>query len=280
MAEEGCMLVMVIDFHPQLVLQGGAMQHYLNACMAFANTYLATSVKNRIAVLAASHKETKFLYPTVHDVGIERQKDGRLELLGHVNESIEQEFRSMIHFTKEDAKYTETLLSGAISRALCYIKRMELELSITKKISSRILIVKSSGDTSGQYLNYVNTYLTAQKNGTAIDVCVFGNDCGLLQQGADITGGVYHKVTQVEDLMQTLLLLYHADVKVRKKLNAPPPDSVDYRAACFCHRCLVDMGNVCSNCLSVYCKAVPLCSTCNVLFPSERPMKKPVKKKR
>lgn len=30
----------------------------------------------------------------------------------------------------------------------------------------------------------------------------------------------------------------------------PPPVKVDYRAACFCHRELIDIGFVCSVCLS------------------------------
>jgi len=37
---------------------------------------------------------------------------------------------------------------------------------------------------------------------------------------------------------------------VRKKLVLPPPVKVDYRATCFCHRELIDIGFVCSVCLS------------------------------
>lgn len=37
---------------------------------------------------------------------------------------------------------------------------------------------------------------------------------------------------------------------IRKKLVLPPPARVDYRAACFCHRTLIDIGFVCSICLS------------------------------
>ena len=48
-------------------------------------------------------------------------------------------------------------------------------------------------------------YLTAQKMGTAIDMCVVGEDCGLLQQGADITGGYYNKVDNVSIIIQMSL---------------------------------------------------------------------------
>ena len=39
----------------------------------------------------------------------------------------------------------------------------------------------------------------------------------------------------------------------RKHLNMPLQDSVDLRAACFCHRQIVDIGYVCSVCLSSMC---------------------------
>ena len=41
---------------------------------------------------------------------------------------------------------------------------------------------------------------------------------------------------------------------------------VDYRAACFCHRQLIDIGFVCSVCLSIYCKFSPICTTCDTKF--------------
>lgn len=66
---------------------------------------------------------------------------------------------------------------------------------------------------------------------------------------------------------------------IREKLVLPPPVKVDYRAACFCHRELIDIGFVCSVCLSskflellwkkiikffflVFCKFSPICTTC------------------
>lgn len=40
------------------------------------------------------------------------------------------------------------------------------------------------------------------------------------------------------------------DPATRQKLVLPPAVRVDYRAACFCHRELIDIGYVCSVCLS------------------------------
>lgn len=40
------------------------------------------------------------------------------------------------------------------------------------------------------------------------------------------------------------------DFEMRSKMTLPPRAQVDYRAACFCHRNLIDIGYVCSVCLS------------------------------
>ena len=43
---------------------------------------------------------------------------------------------------------------------------------------------------------------------------------------------------------------YLPDPITRDKMSMPPRSQVDYRAACFCHRQLIDRGYVCSVCLS------------------------------
>ncbi|KAK7074567.1 General transcription factor IIH subunit 3 [Halocaridina rubra] len=279
MTGDGSVLVMVVDVHPQMAEQPEYIHSYLNSVIAFANYHLAFSRMNKVALIAANHHETRFLYPQPTGEKVDRQKDGRLEYLNHVDESIAEELKDMMCKT-QSVKQTESLLSGAICRALLYTKRLEEEETIKKKLNSRILVIKISTDTGSQYLNYINTYLSAQKIGAAIDVCVIGSDCGLLQQGADISGGYYCCLQDVSELLQSLVMMYQPDIATRKKLNAPPPESVDYRAACFCHHTLVDMGNVCSNCLSVYCRTVPLCSTCDVIFQTDRPVMKALKRKK
>ncbi|KAK4132960.1 transcription factor Tfb4 [Trichocladium antarcticum] len=55
-----------------------------------------------------------------------------------------------------------------------------------------------------------------------------------------------------------------AGASVAELLVAPSADAVDFRAACFCHRNVVDTGFVCSICLSIFCE-VPAggeCLTC------------------
>ena len=51
-------------------------------------------------------------------------------------------------------------------------------------------------------------------------------------------------------LSYCLQWIFLPDRETRSKLNLPKRTAVDFRAACFCHRQLIDVGYVCSVCLS------------------------------
>ncbi|KAF2359208.1 TFIIH subunit Tfb4/p34 [Trinorchestia longiramus] len=284
------LLAIVVDIPPHLMLLECGPQHYLNAIIAFANLHLGASVNRKLCIVAATHSTTEFLYPPLYpDEQRVRQKDGRLEQLQCLDECVEQRLKDLMSYEQTQtngqingscSSSPDSLLSGAMGRALLFLRRF-IGSSKAAANAARMLVLKVAGESVGQYLNYINVYLTAQKLGVPIDVCCLTTDCGLLQQGADITSGYYHKVTEPQSLLQTLVVLFSWGGRgAGSHVALPPPDTVDYRAACFCHRALVNMANVCSNCLSVYCKTVPLCSTCNVFFPIEMPMKRATKKRR
>jgi hypothetical protein len=45
-----------------------------------------------------------------------------------------------------------------------------------------------------------------------LDVCSLEQDMSLLQQGCDITGGLYLRIPQLQGLLQYLLVCYHCFV--------------------------------------------------------------------
>lgn len=49
------------------------------------------------------------------------------------------------------------------------------------------------------------TFLVQQN--VALDVCSLDQDLGLLQQGCDITGGLYLRIPQLQGLLQYLLVM-------------------------------------------------------------------------
>lgn len=100
-----------------------------------------------------------------------------------------------------------------------------------------------------------------------IDSCTLLQDSSLLQQASTLTNGFYFKVSQLAGLLNYLLWLFLPDEHTtRKMLVYPAKTQVDFRAACFCHQKLIDVGYVCSVCLSVFCSFTPICTTCNSNF--------------
>lgn len=120
-------------------------------------------------------------------------------------------------------------------------------------LTSRILIVSVSGDLANQYIPVMNSIFAAQRKKIPIDILKLAGDTVLLQQASDATGGVYMKPERPEGLLQYLMMAFLPDATARASLVIPSAGGVDFRAACFCHRKVVDVGYVCSVCLSSGC---------------------------
>uniref|UniRef100_A0A182P4P7 General transcription factor IIH subunit 3 n=1 Tax=Anopheles epiroticus TaxID=199890 RepID=A0A182P4P7_9DIPT len=225
-------------------------------------------------------KGRQFLYPTPGKPLDIRQVDGQYEVFTLVEKTIKQKLAHMINTAPPLTTPTESLLAGSMSMALCYIARINRNKAPGTKINSRVLVVTGSNECASQYMTYMNVFFTAQKQGVVVDVCALDKALSLLQQGCDITGGQYLRLEQLEGFLQYLLWVFLPDPQMRCKLVLPPPVKVDYRAACFCHRELIDIGYVCSVCLSIFCKFSPICTTCHTVFKAPAPIvAKPKKKK-
>ncbi|EST10149.1 TFIIH subunit Tfb4/p34 [Kalmanozyma brasiliensis GHG001] len=150
---------------------------------------------------------------------------------------------------------------------------------------SRILILSVTPDASTQYIPMMNCIFAAQKKGITIDVCkLFGSDTVFLQQASYLTSGTYFRLADDQDergsksngatdmrssLVQTLMTTYLPSRSMRGVMNLPTLEEIDFRAACFCHRRIVDIGYICSVCLSLFCQPRPFCLTCRSKFPKE-----------
>ncbi|PWN98031.1 transcription factor Tfb4 [Tilletiopsis washingtonensis] len=134
----------------------------------------------------------------------------------------------------------------------------------------RILVLSVSSDASAQYVPMMNSIFAAQKKGVTIDVLkILGADSVFLQQASHLTSGTYFRLRDPRGLLQTLLTMYLPSPSTRPFMNLPNQDEVDFRAACFCHRRIVDVGYVCSVCLSIFCSPRPSCFTCETSFPAD-----------
>ncbi|KAL1967931.1 hypothetical protein VTN77DRAFT_2348 [Rasamsonia byssochlamydoides] len=123
-------------------------------------------------------------------------------------------------------------------------------------LQSRILIisVSSSTDSAHQYIPIMNSIFACQRLHIPIDVCKLSGDAVFLQQASDATRGVYMSLTEPRGLLQYLMMAFLPDQRSRRHLVLPSRVDVDFRAACFCHRRVVNIGFVCSICLSIFCE--------------------------
>ncbi|NXO55061.1 TF2H3 factor, partial [Aramus guarauna] len=296
--DELSLLVIVIDTNPiwwgkkALGEAEFTLSKCIDAAMVLGNSHLFMNRTNRLAVIASHTQESRFLYPgkcwAVADLfgdgtssmesNCSGSKDGKYELLTAINDAIAEEIKDLMTKTDMRGQQTETLLAGSLAKALCCI--LLITESSNQEMKSRILVIKAAEDSALQYMNFMNVIFAAQKQSILIDACVLDSDSGLLQQACDITGGIYLKVPHMPSLLQYLLWVFLPDQEQRSQLVLPPPIHVDYRAACFCHRNLIEIGYVCSVCLSIFCNFSPICSTCETAFKISLPPVMKAKKKK
>lgn len=190
---------------------------------------------------------------------------------------------------------TKSSLSSALSLSLCYMTRLDKEKPIGVELHDRILIFSVSPDVTSQYISIMNCIFCAQKMNVMIDSCVLmDQDSPYLQQASYLTGGIYLRprlsaavssTVEVGDILvrdhenvvdeSKILLLYLMNVflldnEMRKVMAPvlPTQRSIDFRASCFQTRKNIDIGYVCSVCLSVFSVKVSQCSTCHTQFTS------------
>lgn len=182
---------------------------------------------------------------------------------------------------------TSTMMAGALTLALSHINRQtlawaeahgaakldastgtsaELVPGVTSSsttaatsatgLQSRILIISVSSSTGSahQYIPIMNSIFACQRLHIPIDVCKLSGDAVFLQQASDATRGVYMSLAEPRGLLQYLMMAFLPDQRSRRHLVLPSRVDVDFRAACFCHRRVVDVGFVCSICLSIFCE--------------------------
>ncbi|KAI9821964.1 MAG: General transcription factor IIH subunit 3 [Pycnora praestabilis] len=202
-----------------------------------------------------------------------------------VEDEVMANLRSLMENTTEAdlQNSSTTMMAGALTLALAYINKQTLEYNETnggamdthgdrggndgreheakKSLQSRILVLSVSGDLAFQYIPVMNCIFAAQRQRIPIDILKLAGDTVFLQQASDATHGIYTSPTSRLGLLQYLMMAFLPDQTSRQYLVLPTQVNVDFRAACFCHKRVVDIGFVCSICLSIFCSP-PEGATC------------------
>lgn len=206
--------------------------------------------------------------------------------------SIEASILSSLRTLMAESSSTDlpstTLVAGALTTSLAYIHKTSLAYAPPKQstdpanplstasaassqsnptLHARILVVSVSDSDPAQYIATMNAVFAASHARIPIDTLSVSPHASptFLQQAAFITNGSYLScASNPAGLLTYLMFGFLPDAEARTHLVMPSQDSVDFRAACFCHGKVIDKGFVCSICLSIFCE-VPdgaECLTC------------------
>ncbi|KAK5660998.1 hypothetical protein OQA88_12375 [Cercophora sp. LCS_1] len=156
-------------------------------------------------------------------------------------------------------------------------------------LHARILVISVSDSSASQYIPTMNAVFAASHAHVAIDTLALRGSPTFLEQASYITRGTFIRANEPGGLLQYLMFGFGSgsapsnpggddggkkgankpkvvttksrgvkqlgpNASVQDLLVTPSADSVDFRAACFCHRNVIDTGFVCSVCLSIFCK--------------------------
>ncbi|KAI0728135.1 TFIIH subunit Tfb4/p34 [Fomitopsis betulina] len=255
-----------------------SLKSFLSQLLVFLNSHIACKDENTLAVFGVLPGRSVMLYSSLSEFSgnpLEAADANTYRpfkvLDGTVMRTIAEHVENLGSLDLE--KPVE--LVAALTKSLCYINRITA-VSLTQSaeqtatLDPRILILSVSPDQSSSYIPIMNSIFSAQKLRVTIDVCkVYGSGSVFLQQAAHLTGGSYLHLERADALLQYLTMSFLPPPGIRQLLSVPTQDKVDFRAACFCHKRIVDVGFVCSVCLSIFCQPVPVCSTCRqVPFPT------------
>ncbi|KAI9103175.1 general transcription factor-like protein IIH, polypeptide 3, 34kDa [Phlyctochytrium arcticum] len=280
------LLALVIDTNPFAWEAGPTpFTSVLDNLLIFINAHLALRFDTELVVIASHDTKSLFLYP---DPAGAASRPNILDKPANTYQQFYDVDHGVIRRLKELAtgddenglefrEPRQSMLAGSISLAQSYIERIRRESP--NPIQSRILIVSISPDQPSQYISMMNCIFAAQRMGTKIDVARFSSplfsessdssQSVFLPQASDITGGQYLDISDPSTFLHYLLYVYLPEPHMRTLMVLPTRDQVDFRAACFCHKRVVDVGYVCSVCLSIFCStSYKKCMTCQTEFES------------
>ncbi|EYC33061.1 hypothetical protein Y032_0002g580 [Ancylostoma ceylanicum] len=177
-------------------------------------------------------------------------------------------------------------LAAVLSHAICHLKRADSTTTnnneaVTSSSSfGRVVIVAMTVDFGTEHSPLMNLFFSAAKHGICVDVVSLVESSPLLQQAADITGGIFLQVEQPSRLLSSMMTHLLGDPSSRSLFPHPTLKEVDYRASCACHHELVSSGWVCSVCLSVLCQFMPICKACGAIFKVNTLLPRKVQKRK
>ncbi|KAF5178104.1 General transcription and dna repair factor iih subunit tfb4 [Thalictrum thalictroides] len=228
--------------------------------LSFINSILLLNQLNQVVVIASGVNSCNYIYDSSQNV-IENSENGIIPARSS------QILQKLEEFVTADEQLSQNLSQARVF-SLLYTKGFSIGRAFVLKKDLQM----GPNSYLGRYVAVMNAIFSAQRSMVPIDSCVIGSQhSAFLQQASYITAGVYLKPQHLDGLFQYLATVFATDLLSRSVLELPKPAGVDFRASCFCHKKTIDMGYICSVCLSIFCKHHKKCSTCGSVFGEAHP---------
>ena len=193
---------------------------------------------------------------------------------------------ALSYINRESISHAESLVgTTAVADPTINPSTTDAANPTSNALQSRILLlsVSPSTDLAHQYIPIMNSIFACQRLSIPIDILQLplptspssSSSTVFLQQAADATHGIFISAqlpppppppsesstankplstSASHSLLAYLLTAFLSSPHTRAAhLVLPTRIDVDFRAACFCHRTIVDLAFVCSICLSIFC---------------------------
>ncbi|XP_075266208.1 general transcription factor IIH subunit 3-like isoform X2 [Convolutriloba macropyga] len=266
------LLFVLADVHPywwgRLTMQKKisiSFDDFIDQIAIFSNAYLSLSSANSLCAAAFHFKDCILFRSEDHFTNQQFQGSAFCnqfsQKVADFMSNMQEDRQSIV-----DKKLSER--SGfvpALIKSLCMANKI---LKSDPDVKIRFLILKVSPILSAEYLPLMNCLFACQKEKLIVDVFSLCFYTTSLQQMSALSNGTFFKCPEdANKILHFLSAHFLMSAEFReKKLIKPSSQLLDYKASCFCHRRLVDVGWICSVCLSVFCAFTPICITCSSIF--------------
>ena len=183
-------------------------------------------------------------------------------------------YLNKLQVKKSNSRVANATTTGVVSTDDKKSSERSIMTASTIEIPGKILVISYTNQINlqKQYLNLINSAFCAKEHGIIVDIILLENCDGgssskealtIFSQVCDLTSGVLHNCKDLAHLYHILTICVTPTSQDREKLLVTSSQvEVDYRAATFDTKNLVDIGFVCSICLAVFEYYQPLCPIC------------------
>jgi transcription initiation factor TFIIH subunit 3 len=231
--------------------------------LLFIQNYLLLNSANKFNVILFDNNRAQYLVDTQHFqsdfIDFEKMKSILID-------SFKSFFATSGMATGTNyALESSPKLTRALSQTLLYINKR----CSPNQDSQIVLFSPSMIDSEIEYIAIMNIIFAAVKMKVLIDcILLTQTDSNLAQQMSHLTGGLYVKPSVLKNLSLYLLTTILCPPLLRNQFSQVSPNSIKLSASCFCHKKPVDIGFVCSCCLSIFCSPQVSCPTCELSNPT------------